>query len=458
MSINPAQTGESKNSRLQPNGLIFVKPINSDYRTNGQFLYEAAREGTIGVIELRNSWSQLKSGGETVRYQQVLRLSAVDDFEICASAKLPNFGRFQNLVGTLVTEPALFQPPGYFHELAAGRCVLAHSVNDPAAGYVVNYDYSTKSYALSDRTNGTELFDFKNAGAIWAAFRVKRPTVRLWNTEGSQRSPDRMTDSEVIRALKRGGIVQKEVLKGIGERFNTRLVYDKYGGIKRIVNRNRDTSDDIVAAILDTSTLTFDKHYSHQLVIRALMSAGPTLHENRVLSKLFDALDRTVKDLRGPAEKAFVKRVEKSFGKSVLNSPEGKKAYSNIRYLETGADLANELGSKSAKIFATRYKDQLSKNLLRNLAYLPKSEAVVAKSDYAEDLILALLSKVDAEKRMRPVIQTRIQHLIDGIPKHSQEFRNLLSRRCERDGSFFPNGKQKSAKLFCAKIELRLQK
>lgn len=418
----------------------------------GLLLYEAARSEVFPSVQFTKRWQTLDAAGGLEKQLTTFRLQAIQDFKICQSAQLPEFGHFENVSTTRSTKPLLFQPARFDHELVAGRCVLAYPIEAPTAPVRVTLE--ERNFLLQLEGSAAPLAQAGTLLELWQVFGLTRPTsYDLWSSNGMVRAPDRLSDSDLVRALKAGGEMQRAALTVIAARMTDKPAPAVHGSApllgdprKRVRTRYPPTSGRVASAILESEALLSDKR--RWLAMNAIISAAPTAQADRILDQLFVALDKTPADTRSDAEKAWQERVEAKLGERVFDGLEGARR----RALELASDLVLTLGGKAPRMFAARYEATIRKMLLTQLSVDHTIATVAARSDFRDGLVLEFLDQVDGDTRLPPIIQQRIEILFLDGPKLSNRLSETVARRCTPSGSFFPNGDQKKSRELCAQL------
>lgn len=420
--------------------------ISSD---SDKILYEAARSGEFDIVQITSTWAEITPDKSTALKTSTYLLKSVENFDSCAEASLPKFGRFENFSRTESTEPLLFQPTRYDHELLSGKCVVGYPIEGPTAAVKLSIDQF--HYVVEGVDEADEFLRSKSMDDVWQAFGLSRPIgYDLWALDGSKRQPDSVSDSDLIRAINHGGEMQRAALNILTERMRRVSVPDDNGNFKTEIVRQPPTSEEVVSALLESEMLTDICTWWD--ATRVFIAIGPNSQADQIMDQLFAGLETPIPDNRRKVDKTWQEKVESELGEGLFDKPQGKSAYENWRHLNLALELALVLGGDYPVQLVERYESKIRSMLLNELIVKPDLIRTAAKSKFRDQITLELLAKVENDQKTPPIIQSRIKLLLtDGKPL-SDELQDMIEAKCKRPNSLFPTGNQERAQELCDQL------
>lgn len=443
----------SQKSEAQPNDQreffaenVRLGDISSD---SDKILYEAARSGEFETVQITSKWAQTPPDKNAALTTSTYSLKSVENFDVCAEARLPKFGRFKNFSRTESTEPLLFQPTRYDHELLSGKCVVGYPIEGPTAAVKLSIDQF--HYVVEGVDEADEFLRSKSMDDVWQAFGLSRPVgYDLWAFGGNKRQPDSVSDSDLVRAISHGGEMQRAALNVLTKRMERVSVRDENGKFKREIVRQPQTSEEIISALLETEMLTdIDTRWN---ATRAFIAIGPNSQADQIMGQLYSGLEKPIPDNRNKADNAWQERVEAGLGEGLFDKPQGKPAYEYWRYLNLALELAFALGDEYPVQLVERYESTIRSMLLNELIVKPDLIRTAAKSKFRDQIALDLLAKVENDQKTPPIIQWRLTALLTEGGPLSTELHDVVKEKCKRPSSLIPNGDQERARELCDQL------
>ena len=431
--------------------ISFESPKLEPFSGISSLIYEAVRSGRFDRIEVSSRWGSVSETGNDIVQTAAYELQPADDFEECASAALPEYGHFGSFRTTPATQPILFQPTRFDHELVAGHCVIAYPTGKLTANLIVtNGQFSSQVNAVAD--SETLISDGKQ-DEIWALTGTQRPTeFDLWNHAGSSKRPDRVSDRDLIRSIRTGGEMQRAALSVIEGRLRANYVKLADGNSERRLERIPQTSSAVVNAILESNVLVDGDDQRRALALRALIAAGDNDQREAVTSQVIEMLGSSSLEKRDAVERAFRQRTNTILGDEYFDLSEGEPLYEKQGFLATASKLALLYGEVAAHRLANAFSDWLYSELLNELLVDTDIVQMTAYGDIRDQLVDALVAKSNQKGGAPPSIQTRIEILISSGFEMSPSLQTAVDRWCARPGGLMPYGDRERAEEFCLKV------
>lgn len=453
------EIGRSSNVSAPRGGLLVSLGVS--YGRGGEgFLYDAARTGLLGPIVVHHGRD--KSLAAEPLPPSILLRAGFDDGDCRSHGAQPYFD-LRGLLSSVAKsrEGELFVPRDREHDLLMGNCVVG-TLNaevrpfyrlDTAEGSTI----VDKRFELREIESNALVAVVSNLLDIWKIFEQPVLALGLWSRDGMKRSVDPNTDEEIIQGIQVGGAYRDAALTVLLRRMDSKPVGIARGGVDRKFQSNKPTSEKVAKAVLDENFLRSPNNVLRRQVIFALLAIGSTAYDREVYAQILDGLESPIRN--GP-EEAYKKRINRLTGQKMFTQIPGEPSHADLSFFELSVQLVNQLDQDHSSLLVDRYIGTIRPLMLRELARLPHIEVAVGRSNHAEKVVSELLSQIDVEVRMRPVIEDRIKHIVSSMPSYSTSFGSELRQRCTRRSGFFPNGRKntdfqnsvETNEEFCARL------
>ncbi len=452
LAITPGANGQDSIENESPISLRFESPQLEAFSGVSILIYEAVRSGRFDRIEVTFHRVSISDLDNNLVQKTSYVLRTVDNFEVCASTALPEHGHIGSFRVTPDTQPILFQPKRFDHQLVAGHCVIAYPADELGANHVVTAE-SQWSLSVEETPSATPLISDGEKDDIWQLTgNARPPQFDLWNLEGSKKRQDDVSDIALIRAIKAGGEMQRAALSLIEGRLKTRFQKSPDGRPERYIERTPPTPETVVREIFESEILLKTDDQRRALALRALFAAGNTDQSAAVMSQVVEMLGRRSTKRLESAERAFHRSTNSMLKDEFFDTSEGEPLYKNVGFFQLASQLALLYGGDAAAKLANSYQDWLRSQLLNQLMVDTDIVRVATYGDGRTELVDALINKANQKGGAPGPIQARAELLISSGPQRSAKLQALVDSSCEGPGGMFPHGDRDRAKEFCLEV------